>query len=65
MTIDTITQRVLIIPELVILLAVEEDLIDVIVVIVIDVANMWSLNNSDWLLLLLMLLHLSCFLILV
>jgi len=54
MTIDTLAQRVLISTKLIILLSVQEYLIDVIVIKVVDVANMRSLDNGDWLLLLLL-----------
>ena len=68
MSIDTLTQRVFISPELVILLSIEEDLVDVIVIKVVNVAYMRRLKDGDWLLLLLlvlMLLQLVCFLILI
>ena len=54
MTIDTLAKGVLISTKLIILLSVQEYLIDVIVIKVVDVANMRSLDNGDWLLLLLL-----------
>ena len=62
MTIDTLTQRILISAEFVILLSIKEYLVDVIVIEVVYVANVRCLNDCDrlLLLLLLMLLHLIC-----